>query len=170
MILNLSKIKTEALLLFCRDLIDAYASSDDNIFNIDNEIKIYINDTIRQLQKAINNTVQPQRYYIENSKNIRIKSILKSYNFINKSISKYLSQGQQFNPAMLCFSLLTTWFAELRYENKSKEFIYFTIYPYGNIYDKLLLNIKDTNFKALNISMIQISEKTMLEFHKFKLQ
>ncbi len=168
MVLNLSKIKTEALLLFCRDLIDAYSSNDD-IFNVDNEIKIYINDTVSQLQKAINQVVHPSQYYINNSKNTRIKAILNSYEYINKSISNHLSQGQQFNPAMLCFSLLTTWFAELRHEHNSKEFIYFIIYPYGNIYDKLLINIKNDEYKILNISMIQIAEDVILKLDKFSL-
>ncbi len=167
MILNVSKIKTEALLLFCRDLIDAYAQT-DNIFNIDDEIKVYVNDTIVQLQKAINQIVQPQQYYIDNSRNTRIRSILKSYEYINRSISAHLSPGQRFNPAMLCFSLLTTWFAEFRYESQSKIFIYFTIYPYGNIYDKLLLNLTNDEYKALNISMIQIAEDVMIKLHRYR--
>ncbi len=169
MILNLSKIKTEALLLFCRDLIDAYSLNNDNIFNVDKDIEIYINDTIKQLQKAINQVIQPQVYYIDHIKNMRIKAIVKSYEYINTKISKHLSNGQQFNPAMLCFSLLTTWFAEFRYENKSKEFIYFTIYPYGNIYDKLLLDIKNEEYKALNITMIHIAEDTMIKLHNYSL-
>ncbi len=170
MILNLSKIKTEALLLFCRDLINAYSQNDDNIFNIDNEIKLYIKDTIKELNKAINNIVHPQQYYIDNAKNTRIKSILKSYEYINKTISTHLSKGQHFNPAMLCFSLLTTWFAELRYESQSKHFIYFTIYPYSDIYDKLLLNITNNTYKTLNISMIHIAENTMIKLHKYSLK
>ena len=46
MILNLSKIKTEALLLFCRDLIQEYSLKNDHLFNIDNNTKLYIEDTI----------------------------------------------------------------------------------------------------------------------------
>ena len=166
MILNISKIKTEALLLFCRDLISAYENSDLDFIDIDNDIKIYIKDTIKQFQKAINQVVHPSQYYIENAQNSRIKSIIKSYEYINTAISQHLSQGQQFNPAMLCFSLLITWFSEFKYENNSKEFIFFIIYPYGKIYDKLLVNISNAKYKALNISMIQISEDVMLKLHK----
>ncbi len=169
MILNLSKIKTEALLLFCRDLINAYSQSDNNIFNIDHEIKLYIKDIVRQLNKEINNVVYPQQYYIDNSKNTRIKATIKAYEYINKTISTHLSNGQYFNPAMLCFALLTTWFAELRYECQSKTFIYFTIFPYSNIYDKLLLNLKDNAYKTLNIHMIQIAENTMIKLDKYSL-
>ncbi len=169
MILNVSKIKTESLLLFCRDLIDAYSSNQENLFEVDEEIEKYISETILQLQTAINQVLQPQRYYIENQKSIRIKTILKSYNYINQSISTHLSQGQQFNPAMLCFSLLTTWFGEFRYETNSKEFLYFTIYPYGQIYDKLLVDIENNQYKTLNISMIHISEDVMMKLHKFSL-
>jgi len=170
MILNISKIKTEALLLFCRDLIDAYAKSKEQLFDVNEDIVAYIDNTIIQLQKAINYSVQPQQYYIYNCKNSRIKAILKSYEYINSSISKHLLQGQQFNPAMLCFSLLTTWFAEFGYEKNSKEFIYFTIYPYSQIYDKLLLNLDNKEYKVLNVSMITIAEDVMLKLHRFSLK
>ena len=170
MILNISKIKTEALLLFCRDLIGTYANSNDNIFNLNEEIKIYIDDAIIKLKKAIDQVVQPQIYYIDHHKNTRIKYILESYNYINDSLSKHLLQGQQFNPAMLCFSLLTTWFAELRYEYNSKEFIYFTIYPYSLIYDKLLLDINEKEHKKLNILMINIAEDVIFKLDRYNLK
>ena len=170
MILNISKIKTEAVLLFCRDLIQAYSKSDENIFSINKELELYVYDTVTQLEKAINQVVHQQQHYLDNRQNFRIKSVLKSYDYINSTISEYLSKGQKFNPAMLCFSLLTTWFAELRYESNSKEFIYFTIYPYGNFYDKLLLNLNNDEYKALNISMIKIAEDAMIKLHKVKLQ
>jgi hypothetical protein len=68
---------------------------------------------------------------------------------------------------MLYFSLLAVWFKELDKESKSKKYIYFTIYPYGNVYDKLLLNIKDESFKKLNISMIEIAEKIIYRVDRF---
>lgn len=170
MILNLSKIKTEALLLFCRDLIGAYENSDCDFVNIEDDIKEYINNTIINLKQGINASVHNSQYYIDNSKNIRIKSILKSYEYINQNISEHLSKGEKFNPAMLCFSLLITWFSEFRYENKSKEFIFFTIFPYNDIYDKLLVNIKDIQYKQLNIYMIQIAEDVIIKLHNYSLK
>jgi hypothetical protein len=168
MILNLSKVKTQALLLFCNDLIQTY-SQDENIFDIDNSIKEYINNTVVQLSKAISQVVKPQQYYEENYQTTHVKATLEAYELINENISKHLSKGAKFNPAMLCFALLTTWFAELRYESGSKEYIFFTLYPYGNIYDKLLLDMNNNDFKALNIFMIQVAEDTMLNLsnHSF---
>lgn len=125
MVLNNSIIKTEALLLYCRDLILSYKSNKDNLFIIDNEVKDFINQEIDNILKNINLLVQPIDYYIRNSIVSRIKIIIKSYNYIDKSISNSLKKGDIFDPAMLCFSLLCSWFAELQITNKNKEFIFF---------------------------------------------
>ena len=66
---------------------------------------------------------------------------------------------------MLCFALLTTWFKELGYDNSSKEFIFFALYPYGEIYDEFLIKIKDTNYKMLNLRMINIAEDSMIKLN-----
>ena len=79
-----------------------------------------------------------------------------------------MKNNTKFNPAMLCFSLLSTWFAELGHEIKSKEFLFFTIYPYGEIYDILLLNNKNIDYKRLNISMINVAEETILKLNKYR--
>lgn len=167
MIINKSKVKTEALLLFARDLIDSYIDSSDEVFDISPELKEFITIRISQLQKAINHSVQPIDYYIRNQKVSRISMILKSYEYINKNITKLLKNNAKFNPSMLCFSLLSTWFAELGNENDSKEFLYFTIYPYSEIYDKLLLNIDNLEYKSLNINMITIAEDTIVKLHRY---
>ncbi|WP_072679729.1 hypothetical protein [Arcobacter sp. LA11] len=163
MILNLSKIKTEALLLFCKDLIASYKDSDEKLFDVDIEIDKYITTISNDMYKQMNNVTFPNDYYMKNRKHYRIKAVLEAYNFINKELTKEFEQnedsGKLFNPAMLYFSLLAVWFKELDKESKSKEYIYFTIYPYANVYDKLLVNIKDEKFKKLNISMIEIAEK-----------
>ncbi|MGB5867863.1 MAG: hypothetical protein WBG69_08355 [Arcobacteraceae bacterium] len=167
MIINSSKVKTEALLLFSRDLINSYIDSNDEVFNISLELKEFINTRTSQLQKAINHSVQPIDYYIRNQRVSRIAMILKSYEYINKNITKHLKDNAKFNPSMLCFALLSTWFAELGNENDSKEFLYFTIYPYSEIYDKLLLNIDNLEYKSLNINMLNIAEDTILKLHRY---
>ena len=168
MIINSTKVKTEALLLFCRDLINSYKSDDEEVFTIPDELKRFIDNRVDQLLKAIEISTQPSEYYIRNSKVSRISLILRTYNSINKNISAYLKNGDRFNPSMLCFALLCSWFAELSIGMEDKEFIYFSIYPYSEIYDKLLLNIEDANYKSLNISMLNLAEDTIFKLHTYK--
>ncbi len=167
MILNLSQIKTEAILLFCKDLISSYKDKEENFFDIDKEINQYINKISEDMYKQLINCTFPNEYYIKNSNHYRIRAILDTYDFINKQLSLELKEGTPFNPAMLYFSLLAVWFKELDKESKSKQYIFFTIYPYGNVYDKLLINIKDESFKKLNISMIEIAEKIIYRVDNF---
>ena len=166
MVINISSVKSEALLLFCRDLIDSYKNNDDNIFSTNKSFKLFVNNHIEDLQKAINVVLQPNEYYIRNIRVARIKVIIKFYNVINELISKHLENNKNFNPAMLCFALLATWFKELDHETTSKEFLYFGLYPYGEIYDNFIINIKNKEYKMLNIKMIQIAEETMLNLNK----
>ncbi|WP_321313845.1 hypothetical protein [Halarcobacter sp.] len=166
MILNLSQIKTEALLLFCKDLIESYKDKNDIEFNIDNEINEYINKTSNEIFKQLQIVTFSNDYYIKNRNHYRIKAVLNAYNFINKEITKELKKGKVFNPSMLYFSLLAVWFKELGKESKSKQYIYFTIYPYSLVYDKLLINIKDEKFKLMNIAMLEIAEKVVLKLDK----
>lgn len=166
MILNISKIKTEAILLFCKDLILAYKSETKNTFNINPDIDKSMIEIADDMLKQINRITRDQKYYLENRKHYRIKEILKSYNFINKELSKELKNGSVFNPSMLYFALLATWFKELNKESSSKEYIYFLLYPYSNVYDKLLLNINDNKFKVLNILMIEIAERVIYKLDK----
>jgi len=167
MVINSTKVKTEALLLFCRDLITSYKSNDD-IFLVNDDVKSFINARVEQLLKAINISTQPIDYYIRNSKVSRISMILKTYTFINKNISKQFENGERFNPSMLCFALLSTWFAELDLTKDDKEFIYFCLYPYSEVYDKLLLDIQSDEYKQLNISMLNIAESSMFNLYKYK--
>ncbi len=170
MILNLSQIKTEALLLFCKDLILSYKDKDKYFIDLDKNIYKYINDVSDEILKQIIRVTFTSDYYLKNSKHYRIKAVLEVYNYINIQISRELENKKVFNPAMLYFSLLSMWFNELSKEKRSKEYIFFILYPYANIYDKLLLNIKNKEFKNLNVSMIEISEKVIynLDFFSFK--
>ena len=168
MILNLSKIKTESLLLFCRDLILSYKDKDDiQKYIIDKEVIEKFNNIGNDMLKQISNVTFPQEYYLENRKHYRIKAILDGYNFINKEISKNLKQNEEFNPSMLYFSLLAMWFKELNKESRSKEYIYFLLYPYSQVYDKLLIEIKNKEFRNLNIKMIELAESVIFKFDKF---
>ncbi len=168
MILNLSKIKTESLLLFCKDLILSYKDKDDiEKYAMDKDIIEKFNNIGNDMLKQISNVTLPTNYYIQNRKHYRIKAILDGYNFINSEVSKNLKQNEEFNPSMLYFSLLALWFKELNKESKSKEYIYFIIYPYANAYDEFLVGIKDKNFKLLNIKMIELAEKIIYKFDKY---
>ncbi|WP_298753649.1 hypothetical protein [uncultured Arcobacter sp.] len=170
MIINLSKIKTEALLLLCKDLISSYENSEDIDFSIDKNIKDYIDEISKDILKELKKVTRDNDFYIKNKSSSRIKSILKAYNFINKELSLEFQDSVEFNPSMLYISLLAMWFKELEKESKSKEYIYFLIYPYSNVYDKLLLNIKDEKFRNLNIKMIDIAERVILKYDKYLLK
>jgi len=170
MIINLSKIKTEALLLLCKDLISSYENSEDIDFSIDKNIKDYIDEISKDILKELKKVTRDNDFYIKNKSSSRIKSILKAYNFINKELSLEFQDSVEFNPSMLYISLLAMWFKELEKESKSKEYIYFFIYPYSNVYDKLLLNIKDEKFRNLNIKMIDIAERVILKYDKYLLK
>ncbi len=168
MILNTSKIKTEALLLFCKDIILSYQEKEDEFFNVNKEVKDYTNSVTNDILKQLQISTKPNEFYLKNRNNSKEKAILNAYNFINKNVSQELSARKTFNPSMLYLSLMATWFAELGMESKSKEFIYFSMYPYADIYDKLLIHIKDTNFKAMNISMIDTAETIIYRLNNYK--
>jgi|TARA_R110002050_G_scaffold1465_8_gene10466 hypothetical protein len=170
MIINLSKIKTEALLLLCKDIITSYENIEDEKFEIDDEINIYIKDTSKDILKELKRVTKENDYYLNNKNSYTISAILQAYNFLNLELSKELKEGVSFNPSMLYISLLSMWFNELGKESKSKEYIYFLLYPYSITYDKLLLNIKDEKFKVLNIKMIDIAEQVILKYNKYTLK
>ena len=120
--------------------------------------------------KQILNVTFPESYYLENRKHYRIKAVLDGYNFINNEVSKNLKQNEEFNPSMLYFSLLALWFKELNKESRSKEYIYFILYPYSQVYDKLLVEMKNKEFKDLNIKMIELAEKVIYRFDSYNLK
>lgn len=170
MILNLSKIKTESLLLFCKDLILSYKDKEDiNAYGLDKEVVIKFNKIGEQMLDQINSVTLSSNYYLQNRKHYRIKAILNAYNFINEELSKLLTENQSFNPSMLYFAMLALWFKELNKESKSKEYIFFILYPYGNVYDDFIVNIKNQEFKKLNIDMLELAEKIIYKFDKISL-
>lgn len=168
MIINTSKIKTEALLLFCKDIIISYQNTNNDVFDVNSELKEFIEKNTNEILRELNKVTKTHDFYLRQRNSVYTKAILLSYEYLNKSLNKYLENGKAFNPSMLYFSLLATWFAELQKESRTKEYIYFILYPYSIIYDKMLLNIENAEFKALNISMITIAEKVVLGFDKYK--
>lgn len=167
MILNLSKIKTEALLLFCKDLIEAYKQNNTNLFNINYDISIFIDQEIEKLLAQINTATKRKEYYLNKQSNFHIRAVLKSYNHLNLQISKNFSNNEPFNPSMLCFALLSTWFAELEKESKSPEYLYFSLYSYSIIYDKLMIEANNSKFKLINIKMLNIAESSIKQYNNF---
>lgn len=169
MILNISKIKTESLLLFCKDLISSYIDNDSIDYGVDKDIVDEFDEISRQILTEIKKVTFKDEYYLKNRNHYRIKAVLNCYNYLNSEISKMLKQNEAINPSMLYFSLLTLWFKELNKESSSKEYIFFLLYPYTNIYDKLLIKIKNPEFKELNIKMIELAENLIERFDKVKL-
>ena len=96
MVINSSKIKSEALLLFCRELINSYKNNNDELFNISKDIIEFIDLQTEQLLKAINVSIQNQDYYIRNKRVSRISIILKTYEQINSDVTKQLQNGRKF--------------------------------------------------------------------------
>lgn len=168
MILNISKIKTEALLLLCKDIILSYQDNNSDLFDIENDLKEFIEKNTNEILRELQRVTKPYDFYLRQRNNTYVKAVLHSYEYLNKTLSQQLEIGKAFNPTMLCFSLLATWFAELQKESRSKEYIYFILYPYSIVYDKLLLNLTNKEFKTLNISMISVAEKVILDFEKYK--
>jgi hypothetical protein len=69
MILNISKIKTESLLLFCKDLILSYKDKvDTDTYEIDKGISKEFDDIGNDMLKHILNVTHDQDYYIQNRK------------------------------------------------------------------------------------------------------
>ncbi|PKN15691.1 MAG: hypothetical protein CVU67_00055 [Deltaproteobacteria bacterium HGW-Deltaproteobacteria-24] len=168
MILNTSKIKTEALLLFCKDIILSYQDANDDLFDINVELKEFIQNNTQEILRELQKATKPYDFYLTKRDNTYVKAVLRSYEYLNQMLNQQLENGKAFNPSMLCFSLLASWFAELQKESRSKEYIYFILYPYALVYDKLLLNVGNQEFKALNIAMITVAEKVVLGLDNYK--
>ncbi|WP_418186296.1 hypothetical protein ACNSOS_05895 [Aliarcobacter vitoriensis] len=168
MILNISKIKTEALLLFCKDLINSYKGI-ESALNVDKILYEEFKKINEDMFTQLSNLTCEAQYYINNQKNFKIRAILKCYNFLSKELSKNLKENEEFNPSMLYFSFLALWFKELNKESNSKEYIYFTLYPYSKIYDKFLIKLKDIEYRSINIKMIDLAEKIIYKYEKISL-
>jgi len=168
MVFDPFSLKSEALLLFCRDLLNSYNDNDASVFSVDKRLELLINEHTNNILKGINSVLQDNEYYLRNAKISRIKMILHYYNSINNSISQALKHESEFDPCMLSFAMLATWFKEYGFETRVKEFVFFSIYPYGDIYDGLLVKNVNEKYKKLNIQMVKLSEKMMNDLYKTK--
>ncbi len=169
MILNTSKIKTEALLLFCKDLINSYKDQSNENINENNELLNEFNKISDEMLTQINQVTFSTSYYLSNRKNFRVKAVLNAYNFINSKLTKLLQKNSQFNPSMLYFAFLALWFKELNKEEKSKEYIFFSLYPYSKAYDDFIVKNSDEKSKLMNINMIKLAEQIIYEYDRVKL-
>ncbi len=125
MILNISKIKTEALLLFCRDLINSYQDQKSTVdYGLDNELSKEFDEIANDMLKNINLVCQPNQYYLDNRNHFRPKAILKAYNEINKLLMNNLKENQEFNPSMLYFSMIQKDLDSLQTMKQEKTFSY----------------------------------------------
>lgn len=168
MVFDSINLKSEALLLICRDIITTYENKQEGIFESDEALKNFVNIHVSSLKKGIDAILQGNEYYLRNARISRIKIILHYYQSISNAIEKAMEKDKRFNPTMLCFAMLATWFKEFGFESRSKEFIFFALYPYGEIYDTLIIKIEDLEYKKLNITMIQMAEKIMMKLYKEK--
>lgn len=168
MIVNLSKIKTEALLLFSKELIKSYIYKDEKIIVVDEYVTKIIEDRTYDIYKNIINTIHRDEVYTSGS-NIHARLVMKYFDFLNKQITKELKMGEPFNPSVLLFSLLATWFLELGHESKSKEYIYFSLFTYGEIYDLMFVTTQDVAYKAMNIKMVDIAERIIYKYDNVRL-
>ena len=161
-------LKSEALLLFIRDLLETYEDKNNMAFEVDSSINDFINYHITSLKKGINSFVQENSYYLRNRNISRIKMILHYYRSMEKIVDLHLQKNEKFDPCMLSFGLLAFWFKELGIESKIKELVFFAIYPYGEVYDTLIVENQNEEYKKTNIKMINLAEKIMVNFYKEK--
>ena len=165
MILNLSTIKTEALLLLCRDIIESYNKNND-IFSLNKEIVDKVRIIINDISKQLNKVLRPNNYYIENQQLSKVTFILKTYNMLNNTLSTKFKNNQLFDPFMLCISMIHTWFIELQRENKNKKYIFFLLYTYTDIFD-MIISIKDKRYQKLSLEMMDIAESVVIDLENY---
>ena len=165
MILNLSDIKTEALLLLCRDIIEAYGK-DSDIFSLDKEIIDKIKIVVDDISKQLNKVLRPNSYYTDNQQLSKVTFTLKAYNMLNNTLSTKFKNDQLFDPFMLCISMIHTWFIELQRENKNKKYIFFLLYTYTDIFD-MIVSIKDKKYQKLSLEMMNIAESVAIDLENY---
>ncbi|QOG11592.1 hypothetical protein [Arcobacter sp. FWKO B] len=168
MILNISKIKTEALLLFAKELIKSYINNNEKIFFVDENTTQIVENKTYELYTQIVKSIHKDEFYTSGT-NIHARLVMKHFEYLNKLIAKELNMGEPFNPSVLLFSLLATWFLELGHESKSKEYLYFSLFTYGEIYDLMFVNTKDVAYKAMNIKMVDIAERIIYKYDNVRL-
>jgi len=164
-ILNLSDIKTEALLLLCRDIIEAYGK-DSDIFSLDKEIIDKIKIVVDDISKQLNKVLRPNSYYADNKQLSKVTFTLKAYNMLNNTLSTKFKNDQLFDPFMLCISMIHTWFIELQRINKNKKYIFFLLYTYTDIFD-MIVSIKDKKYQKLSLEMMNIAESVAIDLENY---
>lgn len=165
MIINISDIKTEALLIFCRDIFASYKNS-PLVLDITPELWRYFNEQSELLLNQINAIIHPNDFYIKGSNAYKNRTIIKYYEHLNSITSSCFKEQQPFNPMLFVISLLTYWFVEYGHEKKSKKYLFFHLFPFVELYDKFLYDVSDTNYKIINITTIDLSQKIIEKFNR----
>lgn len=166
MIVNIEKIKTEALLIFCRDLIVSYQNAElvvDVEYEIINKMKLQTELILVEIRKV---TKQPA-FYIQNKNHFKVKAILNAHNFLVNFCNTRFKNDDVFNPFVLVLSILTYWFGELEKEKNTKEYIFFSIYPFCEIYDDFFIKTKNSSYKIINLKTIEIAEELTKAYDKY---
>jgi hypothetical protein len=158
MIINIEQIKTEALLIFCKDLIISYQNS-KIVVDIENEIIEKMQIQTDLILKEIDKIIKPYNFYLQNQNNFKIKAILNAHSFLITFCNKEFKNNEVFNPFILVLSILTYWFGEFGKGKNIKQYIFFSIYPFCEIYDNFFVKTKNTNYKIINLKTIEIAEE-----------
>ena len=158
MIINVEKIKTEALLIFCKDLIIAYKNS-EIVVDIESELIEKMEIQTDLILKEIEKIIKPYDFYLQHQNNFKIKAILNAHSFLIAHCNKRFKNNQLFNPFILVLSILTYWFGEFEKGKNIKQYIFFSIYPFCEIYDNFFVKIKNTSYKIVNLKTIEIAEE-----------
>ena len=158
MIINVEKIKTEALLIFCKDLIIAYKNS-EIVVDIESELIEKMEIQTDLILKEIEKIIKPYDFYLEHQNNFKIKAILNAHSFLITHCNKRFKNNQLFNPFILVLSILTYWFGEFEKGKNIKQYIFFSIYPFCEIYDNFFVKMKNTSYKIVNLKTIEIAEE-----------
>jgi len=180
MILQISTIKTKALLLICKELMQMYQDNEaqnkleekvkkdkkESFESFDTSLEKLSQGMLKELKRIT------KFYYDLSSETSDLKNqeaIKKSFDFLNFELNAHLAKNEPFCPLMLCVSFLSFWFKDLKQEGSNKEFIYFLMFPYKQSCDEILSSKEDEKHKLLNLKMLEFSEEIILKYDKLDL-
>lgn len=106
MILNTSKIKTEALLLFCKDIILSYQEANQDLFDINSEVKEFIQKNTQEILRELNKVTKPNDFYWAKREHAYVKAVLRSYEYLNKTLNQQLEKGKPLTLRCFVFHFL----------------------------------------------------------------
>ncbi len=185
MILQVSTIKTKALLLICKELMQMYQDNEtqnkleeksegikeESFKSLDTSLEKLSEDLLKELKRITKFYYNLDPISQDETPEISSKkAIKKSYDFLNFELNIHLAKNEPYCPLMLCISFLSFWFKELEKENSNKEFIYFLIFPYEQSYDEILFNKENKKYKLLNLKMLELGEEIISKYDELDLK